>query len=54
MIPEYDAIYDLKRQWSYEFVPFLSNQPGIDTLMCDIHFNRNCKAFEIQRWEGII
>ena len=29
-IPEYEALYDLKRQWYYEFVPFLSNQPGID------------------------
>ena len=29
-IPEYEALYDLKMQWCYEFVPFLSNQPGID------------------------
>ena len=33
MIPEYDALYDLKRQWHYEFLPFLSNQPGIDKLI---------------------
>ena len=33
MIPEYDALYDLKRQWYYEFLPFLSNQPGIDKLI---------------------
>ena len=32
MIPEYDAVYDLKRQWYYELVPLLSNQPGIDIL----------------------
>ena len=33
MIPEYDALYYLKRQWYYEFVLFLSNQPGIDILI---------------------
>ena len=33
MIPEYDALYDLKRQSYYELVPFLSNQPGIDKLI---------------------
>ena len=33
MIPEYDALYDLKKQWYYEFLPFLSNQPGIDKLI---------------------
>ena len=33
MIPEYDALYDLKRQWYYEFLPFLSSQPGIDKLI---------------------
>ena len=33
MIPKYDALYDLKRQWYYEFVPFLSNQSGIDILI---------------------
>ena len=33
MIPEYDALYDLKRQWYNEFMPFLSNQPGIDILI---------------------
>ena len=33
MIPEYDALYDLERQWYYEFLPFLSNQPGIDKLI---------------------
>ena len=33
MIPKYDALYDLKRQWYYEFVPFLSNQSGIDILL---------------------
>ena len=33
MIPEYDALYDLKRQWYNEFLPFLSNQPGIDILI---------------------
>ena len=32
-IPEYEALYDLKRQWYYEFVPFSSNQPGIDILI---------------------
>ena len=33
MIPEYDAFCDLKRQWYYEYVPFLSDQPGIDILI---------------------
>ena len=33
MIPEYDALYYLKKQWYYEFLPFLSNQPGIDKLI---------------------
>ena len=33
MIPEYDNLNDLKRQWYYEFVPFLWNQPGIDILI---------------------
>ena len=33
MIPEYDALYDLERQWYNEFLPFLSNQPGIDKLI---------------------
>ena len=33
MIPEYDALYDLKRQWCYEFLPFLLNQLGIDKLI---------------------
>ena len=28
MIPQYDALYDLKRQWYNEFLPFLSYQPG--------------------------
>ena len=23
MIPEYDALYDLKKQWYYEFLPFV-------------------------------
>ena len=31
MIPEYDALYDLKKEWYYEFLPFLSNQ-GIIVL----------------------
>ena len=39
MIPEYDALYDLKRQWYYEFLPFLSNQPGIDKLILGDTFN---------------
>ena len=33
MIPEYDALYDLKKQWYYEFLPFLLNQPGIHKLI---------------------
>ena len=33
MIPEYDVLYDLKRQWYNDFLPFLSNQPGIDILI---------------------
>ena len=33
MIPECDALYDLKRQWYYDFVPFLSYQPGIEILI---------------------
>ena len=33
MIPEYEALYALKRQRYYGFVPFLSNQPGIDILI---------------------
>ena len=33
MIPKYDALYDLKRQRYYEFVPLLSYQPGIDILI---------------------
>ena len=33
MIPEYDALYDLKRQWYNEFLPYLSNQPEINILL---------------------
>ena len=33
MIPECDALYDLKRQSYYETVPFFLYQPGIDILI---------------------
>ena len=32
-IPECDALYDLKRQWYYESVPFQLYQHGIDILI---------------------
>ena len=28
MIPEYDALYDLKKQWYYEFFAFLIKSAG--------------------------
>ena len=51
MIPEYDALYDLKRQWYYEFVLFLSNQPGIDILILggDVARRYVHQTFELEK-----
>ena len=62
IIPEYDALYDLKKQWYDEFVPFLSNQPGIaiviiggDVARRYVHqtFGSEKHAFDRDSWVSI-